>query len=122
MRQPFRTVLGVGAVAAFAVCDLCRTPAASASGTRPPSANSPDPVLAVASEPRTVTLRIQGMTCGGCAIAARRVLGRLDGVTKAEVNYETQRAVVTYDPDRVTVEQLIAAVKRLGYAATLVAG
>jgi mercuric transport protein len=80
------------------------------------------PVRASALEPRTVTLRVEGMTCGGCAIAARKVLERLDGVTKAEVSYEKQRAVVTYDPERVTVEQMIAAVKKLGYTATVLAG
>lgn len=72
------------------------------------------------ADPRTVTLEIAGMTCGGCAIAAPKVLTRLDGVTKAEVSYETRRATVTYDPEKVTVEQLIAAVKKLGYTASVV--
>ncbi len=60
------------------------------------------------------------MTCGGCAIGVRRVLTRLDGVREADVSYEQQRAVVTYDTTKVTVEQMIAAIKTLGYKATVV--
>lgn len=48
------------------------------------------------------------------------MLERLDGVTKAEVSYEQRRAVVTYDPSKVTVEQMVAAVATLKYKAALV--
>lgn len=68
----------------------------------------------------TVTLHIEGMTCGGCTLATRKVLERLDGVAKADVSYEHKRAVVTFDPAKVTVEQMIAAVATLKYTATVV--
>lgn len=61
------------------------------------------------------------MTCGGCAIAARTVLTRLDGVEKAEVSYEESRAMVTYDPEKVDPEQMIKALdEQLRYRATVV--
>ena len=66
-----------------------------------------------------VTLRIEGMTCGGCAIATRTVLTRLAGVARADVSYEEKRAVVTYNPAKVTVPQMIAAVKTLNYTASV---
>lgn len=47
------------------------------------------------------------------------VLRRLDGVAKADVSCETQRAVVTYDPAKATVEQMITAINTLGYQATI---
>lgn len=68
----------------------------------------------------TVTLHIEGMTCGGCTLATRKVLEGLDGVHKAEVSYEKKRAVVTFDPARVTVDRMIAAVATLKYTATVV--
>lgn len=71
-------------------------------------------------EPKTIVLEIEGMTCGGCAIAARKVLERLDGVRTATVDYETRRAVVTYDPEKITVDRMIAAVKSLGYVARVI--
>lgn len=69
----------------------------------------------------TITFAIKGMTCGGCVIGTRTVLTRLPGVTKADVSYEKGTAVVTYDPHKVTVEQMVAAIKTLGYTATVLA-
>lgn len=69
---------------------------------------------------KTVILNIQGMTCGGCAFGVRKVLTRLPGVSKADVSYEESRAVVTYDPAAVTIEQMRAAILTLGYKATVV--
>lgn len=111
--------LGVlGVTGALSICDLC-VPAAARSAARP--AASLVPVAhAVAAEPKIVTLRVDGMTCGGCVIGVRKVLTRLDGVSRAEVSYENQRAVVTYDPAKVTIEQMIAAIRTLKYKATVV--
>ncbi|MBA2689118.1 MAG: heavy-metal-associated domain-containing protein [Gemmatimonadaceae bacterium] len=70
---------------------------------------------------KTVTLKVEGMTCGGCVYGVRKVLARLRGVSKADVTYEQSRADVTYDPAVVTVAKMIAAIRTLGYAATVVA-
>lgn len=69
-----------------------------------------------------VTLRVEGMTCGGCTIATRTVLTRLPGVVRAEVTYEPQQAVVTYDAAKVTVARMIAAIGTLDYTATVIPG
>ena len=75
----------------------------------------------MAPDTRTVRLRIEGMTCGGCAISARIVLERLNGVEEAEVSYEQKLAVVSYDPSKVTPARMIAALKeKLEYSATVV--
>ena len=106
-----------GTLGLFAVCDLC-LPALSANT----AARTPPHLLAAAEgvvEQKYVTLRIEGMTCGGCAIATRKVLARLPGVTKVEVSYEQERAIVRFNPAKVTVDQMIAAVRTLGYTATL---
>jgi copper chaperone CopZ len=115
--KTFASVIAVGTLGLFAVCDLCR-PALSAST----AARTPAHLFAAAEgvvEQKAVTLRIEGMTCGGCAIATRKVLARLPGVTKVEVSYEQERAIVTFNPAKVTVDQMIAAVRTLGYTATL---
>lgn len=107
--------LGVlGVTGALSICDLCVPAAARSAASLVPVAH------AVAAEPKIVTLRVDGMTCGGCVIGVRKVLTRLDGVSRAEVSYENQRAVVTYDPAKVTIEQMIAAIRTLKYKATVV--
>ena len=108
-------------VGLFAICDLCQPAAATAITAAPAAASdlasAPDP-----AEQKTVVLKIDGMTCGGCAIATHKVLARLTGVSKVEVGYEQSRAAVTYDSTKTTVEEMIAAVKTLGYTATALAG
>jgi Cu+-exporting ATPase len=66
-------------------------------------------------------LRIEGMTCASCSLAVRFALMRLEGVRKATVRYAEKRAVVEYDPAMVKPEQMVDAVNRLGYRATVVA-
>ena len=55
---------------------------------------------------RTVTLKVNGMTCGGCATSVEKALTGTDGVAKARVSYERGRAVVKYDDQKVTVAKL----------------
>ena len=64
-------------------------------------------------------LRIEGMTCPSCAAAVRLALGRLDGVREAKVSFEGKQARVTYDPAKVTPEQMVRAVDKLGYRASV---
>lgn len=68
----------------------------------------------------TVRLDIDGMTCGGCAVATRAALRKLDGVEKAEVSYEKHSAVVTYDPAKVTVARILKAVRDAGFTPKVV--
>lgn len=112
-------LLGVGALGAFTLCDLCSTASTASSAVAPFAAAAAAIPSASDSDSATVTLSIRGMTCGGCAIATRKMLTGLDGVARADVSYETQLATVVYDPAKVTIEQMIAAVKKLGYTATV---
>ena len=63
-----------------------------------------------------LVLSISGMTCGGCANTLTRVLSRVPGVTRAEVDLANARAQVlgTARPD-----ELLAAVRRAGYGAEI---
>ncbi len=76
---------------------------------------------AAAAETSTVTatFHVTGMTCGGCEVAVERAVKKLEGVDKVKASYKDERAVVTYDPSRVTPERIIAAIETLGYQAEL---
>ncbi len=89
-------------------------------GTRPVEAQSVTPAgPAAALVVKTVVLKVEGMTCGGCALSTRRALQKLPGVTKAVVNLDSALATLTYDSSKVTVEQMFAAVKELGFVPSL---
>lgn len=64
---------------------------------------------------QTATLKISGMTCGGCVRSVERVLSALNGVARTDVSLEQQHAVVDYDAAKVNVEELKRAVEDAGY-------
>lgn len=64
---------------------------------------------------QTVTLNIEGMTCGGCVRSVTRVLSEITGVEKAEVSLEQAHAVVTFDESKTSVSALKEAVEDAGY-------
>lgn len=64
-----------------------------------------------------VTLWIEGMHCGACAERIEDVLGRLPGVISADVDFEQTRALVVYQPGRVTVARVVSAVEEAGFRA-----
>ena len=68
--------------------------------------------------PERVDLEIGGMTCASCAARVERKLNKLEGV-EASVNYATEKASVAFDPTRVPVDALVAAVESAGYSAAL---
>lgn len=65
----------------------------------------------------TATILIEGMTCAGCAESVRQVLAQREGVKSVEVSFEKKRAVATFDPAKVTLEQLVEAITRAGFEA-----
>ncbi len=59
-----------------------------------------------------MTLSISGMTCDGCAAAVQRLLEKVPGVTRAEVDFATRQAVIEGSAPR---QALVAAVQAAGY-------
>lgn len=72
------------------------------------------------SQPVTSTFKVEGMTCGGCEAGVKVKVKKLDGVEKVEASYREGRATVTYHPEKVSPDRIIAAIEELGYAAELV--
>ena len=66
-----------------------------------------------------VELQINGMTCGSCAVTAQKSLENVEGVISAQVSFDESKAVVTYDPGKVRVEDLKNATARVGYPSTV---
>ncbi|WP_028996575.1 heavy metal translocating P-type ATPase [Azohydromonas australica] len=66
---------------------------------------------------RTLSLRIEGMTCASCVARVERALRRVPGVLEAEVNLATEVATVTVAAREDDAAALIEAVEKAGYAA-----
>ena len=66
---------------------------------------------------QTLSFDVSGMTCGGCTGSVQRMLSKIDGVSQAEVTLRPGVATVVTDPERVTSDQIEAAITGLGYRA-----
>ena len=65
----------------------------------------------------TITLNIDGMTCGGCVKSVTKVLNDLDGVHSATVSLENKNAQVEFDEGKIQMAQLVEAVEDAGFDA-----
>ena len=71
---------------------------------------------------KTVTLSVDKMTCGTCPITVRRALKKVDGVMAAKSKYEGNGdgwAIVTYDADKIDIDDLTFATEMAGYPSRL---
>jgi Cu+-exporting ATPase len=60
-------------------------------------------------------LRIVGLDCVACSLVIRRALEGVKGVRNVGVSYMMNLALVYYDPDVVSKEEIMKAVKKTGY-------
>lgn len=74
------------------------------------------------STPQKTTLDIGGMTCASCVRTVEKTLAKVPGVSSASVNFATETAAVTFEPDQVAVADLTRAVERAGYSAAVADG
>ncbi|HET9122834.1 MAG TPA: heavy metal translocating P-type ATPase, partial [Acidiferrobacteraceae bacterium] len=68
---------------------------------------------------REAEFGIRGMTCASCVSRVERALQALPGVDRVVVNLATERASVGFDPARVSLNTLVAAVSETGYVPEL---
>jgi Cu+-exporting ATPase len=71
--------------------------------------------------PQITELAIGGMTCASCAMRVEKALTKLPGVARASVNLATETATVNLSDAAADPDALIAAVRKAGYEATLIA-
>lgn len=67
------------------------------------------------SENKQVVLPVTGMTCANCVATIERNVKKLDGVDTVNVNLASERATVSFDPQKLSLENILAKVERAGY-------
>ena len=63
----------------------------------------------------TLTLKVGGMTCGGCANSVRKAVAAVPGVQSVDVSLEAAQATVTYDDAKAQAAQLKSAIEDAGF-------
>jgi mercuric ion binding protein len=74
------------------------------------------------SAPRTVTLSLPTMDCPVCPITVKKALGKVQGVSRAEVDFGKRQAIVSFDDAKTSAEALTRATNDAGYPSTVVGG
>ena len=64
---------------------------------------------------KSVTLKVEGMRCNGCAETIRSRITAQPGVQTADVSFEQGKARVLYDPQATGEDQLVGLLNKLGY-------
>lgn len=62
-------------------------------------------------------LRAEGFSCPSCVAKIEKQVGRLDGVATVKVHFASARIEIDHDPALVSVDELVAAVAKVGYTA-----
>ena len=65
---------------------------------------------------------ISGMTCSACSAHVEKAVNQLEGVDKASVNLLTETMEVSYREDALSSGEIVAAVEKAGYGASLIIG
>lgn len=64
--------------------------------------------------------KVTGMTCQHCVANVEKGLTGLAGVEKVKINLKKEKAVVKYDENQVSENEIVAKVKEVGYEAEVV--
>jgi copper chaperone CopZ len=63
------------------------------------------------------TFKVNDMTCTNCAMKLESLEDTLEGVKQINASYHRLEMVVEFDENKLTEQQIIAAVKKKGYEA-----
>lgn len=66
-------------------------------------------------EAETIDLKVDGLKCGACSDKVSKKLASVKGVQEQKVCHEGQKAVVTFDPHKVSRKDIIAAIDTTGF-------
>ncbi len=75
-------------------------------------------VLSAFAADQTVTMDIEKMTCALCPLTVSKAMEHVDGVKDVDVDYDTKKAVVTFDDSKITAKEVAQASTEVGYPAT----
>ena len=76
-----------------------------------------DPNSPLAATTEELLLDISGLWCSSCAWLIENVTAKIPGVTRAEVSFASDTAKITYQPQLLPSETIIARINSLGYRA-----
>ncbi|EOU1825542.1 copper-translocating P-type ATPase [Clostridium perfringens] len=62
------------------------------------------------------SLKIKGMSCAACAARIEKVLGKIDGISKANVNFATEKLNLEFDENKISFKEIEEKINKLGFS------
>lgn len=69
---------------------------------------------------KRIQISLSGMHCSSCALLIEKSLNKVAGVKEAHVNFAAEKALVTYDENKIQKNAFIDAIKKSGYSASFI--
>lgn len=63
----------------------------------------------------TITLNVQGMSCGHCVNAVETSVGKIDGVASVDVNLDAAQVQVAFDATKTSQQAIVNEIEDQGY-------
>ncbi|MBI5857576.1 MAG: heavy-metal-associated domain-containing protein [Sphingobacteriales bacterium] len=107
----------LGAIVLMAAANVCGCGVCKANATGKTVKQSP---FLNQEEPKTVTLKITGMSCAGCSNHIHTALSKTEGVISDDVKYPGEIATIKYDAAKISEKEIIAVIEKAGYKAEVI--
>ena len=62
-----------------------------------------------------IILKINGMKCTGCSQRVEKALKNTDGITDASVNLETRKANISYNKNKISIDEICDTITDVGF-------
>ena len=108
-----RTILFLASIVVVVFVGLNVYTYASQSGQAPEP-----PIASVKDGLASVVIPVEGMTCFTCEFSVESGVKKLPGIVSVDAKTSERAAHVSYDPTKVTLDAIIAAINKTGYTAT----
>jgi len=64
-----------------------------------------------------VKLNTTGLHCRSCSMLVDMTVGELDGVAEVHTDHATGETIVSFDPDAISITDIVTAIREAGYDA-----
>ena len=64
---------------------------------------------------KQITFPIQGMSCVSCAARIEKIIGQMEGIYLAQVNFGSESASIKYEAGQVSTRDISETIEKLGF-------
>jgi Cu2+-exporting ATPase len=67
---------------------------------------------------KQIQLTVEGITCAACGWLIEKQMSKVNGISQIAVNVANRRAIITWDPEHISLSEILSAFQKVGYTAS----